>query len=83
MTAPERSYLAYTKEHRPWEFYQRVFFLVLERCRKADRFAKNFRFKNKLLSLDSTLLDLSMSMFDWAKFRWTKGAIKLHLVLDH
>jgi hypothetical protein len=44
---------------------------------------KKFRFKNKLVSLDSTLIDLCLSMYDWAKFRRTKGAVKLHLVLDH
>ena len=44
---------------------------------------KKFRFKNKLMSLDGSVIDLSVSMFDWAKFRRTKGAIKLHLLLDH
>ena len=42
-----------------------------------------FRFKNKLVSLDSTVIDLCLSMYDWAKYRRTKGAVKLHLVLDH
>ena len=49
----------------------------------AQRGGKKFRFKNKLMSLDSSVIDLSMSLFDWAKFRRTKGAIKLHLLLDH
>src|SRR5437899_12751518 len=44
---------------------------------------EKFRFKNKLVSLDGSIIDLSVSMFDWAKFRRTKGAIKLHLLLDH
>jgi hypothetical protein len=35
------------------------------------------------MSLDGSIIDLSVSMFDWAKFRQTKGAIKLHLLLDH
>lgn len=41
------------------------------------------RFKNKLVSLDATVIDLCLSLYDWAKFRRTKGAVKLHLVLDH
>jgi Transposase DDE domain len=41
------------------------------------------RFKNKLLSLDATIIDLCLSMFNWATFRQTKGAVKLHLLLDH
>jgi hypothetical protein len=81
--APKRSSLAYANEHRPWELYQKLFFLLLERCRKHGPFGKRFRFKNKLLSLDSTVIDLCVSVFDWAKFRRTKGAIKLHLLLDH
>ena len=40
-------------------------------------------FKNKLLSLDSSTISLCLSLFPWAKFRRTKGAIKLHLLLDH
>ncbi|CAG0940081.1 hypothetical protein BROC_00894 [Candidatus Brocadiaceae bacterium] len=31
----------------------------------------------------SSTIDLSLSLFDWAKFRRTKGAVKLHLILDH
>jgi hypothetical protein len=81
--APKRSSLAYANEHRPWELYQKLFFVLLERCRKEAPFKKKFRFKNKLVSLDSTVIDLCVSVFDWAKFRRTKGAIKLHLLLDH
>ena len=40
-------------------------------------------FQNKLLSLDASVIDLCVSLFDWAQFRRTKGAVKLHLVLDH
>jgi hypothetical protein len=42
-----------------------------------------FRFKNKLFSLDATLIELCVTLFDWAKYRQKKGAIKLHLLLDH
>jgi len=44
---------------------------------------RKFRFKNKLVGLDSTTIDLCLSMFEWARFRRTKGAIKLHLLLDY
>lgn len=81
--APHRSSLAYANEHRSWELYHKLFFRLLERCHKEAPFKKKFRFKNKLVSLDSTLIDLCVSVFDWAKFRRTKGAIKLHLLLDH
>src|SRR6476469_3574010 len=81
--APHRCSLAYANQHRPWELYQKLFFQLLERCHQETPFRKKFRFKNKLVSLDSTVIDLCVSVFDWAKFRRTKGAIKLHLLLDH
>jgi uncharacterized protein DUF4372 len=83
ISAPNRSSLAYANEHRPWELYQKVFFSLLDRCRTQVPLSKKFRFKNKLVSLDSTVIDLCVSLFDWAKYRRTKGAIKLHLILDH
>jgi IS4 transposase len=49
----------------------------------ATRKKRKFRFKNPLISLDATVIDLCATMFDWAKFRSTKGAVKLHLLLDH
>jgi hypothetical protein len=84
--APKKSTLAYANEHRPWELYQTVFDQTLVKCQdlvSSQGGRKKFRFKNKLVSLDGSIIDLSMSMFDWAKFRRTKGAIKLHLLLDH
>lgn len=84
--APKKSTLAYANERRPWQLYQAVFEQTLGKCRElvaSQGGRKKFRFKNKLMSLDGSIIDLSVSMFDWAKFRQTKGAIKLHLLLDH
>jgi hypothetical protein len=82
---PKRSTLAYANEHRPWELYEQLFYLLLERCRRQTEGLrrKPFRFKNPLLSLDATVIDLCASVFDWAEFTRTKGAVKLHLLLDH
>jgi hypothetical protein len=81
---PKRSTLAYANQHRPWELYQTVFGQLLVRCQQlASEGKRKFRFKNKLLSLDATVIDLCLSLYDWAQFRRTKGAIKLHLLLDH
>ena len=84
--APKKSTLAYANERRPWELYRTVFEQTLAKCQSvvaASGSTKKFRFKNKLVSLDSSTIDLCMSVFDWAKFRRTKGAVKLHLLLDH
>jgi Domain of unknown function (DUF4372) len=84
--APKKSTLAYANEHRPWQLYQAVFEQTLFKCQElvqSQGGRKKLRFRNKLMSLDGSIIDLSVSMFDWAKYRRTKGAIKLHLLLDH
>jgi hypothetical protein len=79
---PKRSTLSYANAHRPWELYERLFYDLLAQCQAISP-KKKFRFKNRLLSLDSTTVELCASMFDWAHWRHTKGAVKLHLLLDH
>jgi hypothetical protein len=81
--APKRSTLSYANEHRPWQLYETVFYQLLDKCRRMDFGKRRFRFKNKLFSLDATVIELCASLFDWARFRQTKGAVKLHLLLDH
>ncbi len=83
ITAPSHSTLPNANEHRPWELYEQVFLHLFERCCVQVTGKKKFWFKNKLTSMDSTTIDLCLGMFDWAKFKQTKGAIKLHLLQDH
>lgn len=80
--APGRSTLSYANQKRPAELFEKVFYQLLA---KVTLFApgKKFRFKSKLYSFDSSVLELCASMFDRAKYRVTKGAAKLHLLLDH
>jgi len=78
----KRTTLAYANAHRPWQLYQDVFERLYARCHAIAPRHK-FRFRSPLLSLDSSTIDLCAAMFDWAKFRRTKGAVKLHLLLDH
>jgi len=82
IVAPSRSTLSYANAHRPWQLFESIFYTLLERCREIAP-KHRFRFKNKLLSLDVTTIDLCATLFDWAKFRRAKGGIKLHLLLDH
>ena len=67
---------------KPSELCEALFGLLLPRCRSASP-GHGFRFKNPLYSLDSTVIDLCLSMFPWAKFRRTKGGLKAHVALDH
>jgi hypothetical protein len=82
--APSKSTLSYANAHRPWQFFQALFYETLQWCHlAAPGKIKKFRFKNRLLSLDSSVISLCLTLFPWAKFRRTKGAVKLHLLLDH
>jgi putative transposase len=77
-----RTSLARVNENQPYTLYEALFHKLLSRCQGlAPR--HGFRFKNKLYSLDASTIDLCLSVFPWAKFRTTKGAVKLHVGLDH
>jgi len=81
-TAPNKSTLSYANKNRSYKLYEELFYKTLKKC-KGFAPDKKFRFKNKLLSLDSSVIDLCLNLFEWAKFRRTKGAVKLHMLLDH
>lgn len=82
--APTRSTLAYANKHRPWQVYQTVFEDLLTSCQALAAIKKRrFRFKHPLRSLDTSVIELCVKVFDWARFQRTKGAVKLHLQLDH
>ena len=77
-----RSTLSRVNEKQPYELYESLFSRLLKRCQSYSP-KHGFRFKNKLYSLDASTIDLCLSMFPWAKFRTTKGAVKLHTAIDH
>jgi transposase len=82
LRAVKRSTLADANAERPAEFFEAIFQEQYARCAAlAPR--KRFHFQNKLYSFDSSVVDLCLSIFPWAKFRRTKGGIKLHTLLDH
>ena len=82
--APTRSTLAYANEHRSWKIYEDVFRQLVSICQTEAKGQKaRFRFRHPVMSLDSTTIPLCLSMFEWAKYVRTKGAVKLHLVLDN
>lgn len=83
---PSKSNLSYANAHRSAALYEDLFFAVNDHFREQRRFGgrkHKFRFKNKLLSLDSTTISLCLSLFPWAEFRRAKGGVKAHVLLDH
>jgi hypothetical protein len=81
-TMLSRSNLSRINESKPYTLYEALFRKLLSRC-QAMAPRHGFRFQNKLYSLDASTIDLCLSMFPWADFRTTKGAIKLHVGVDH
>ncbi|MGH9380587.1 MAG: IS4 family transposase [Thermoanaerobaculia bacterium] len=77
-----RSSLARVNEQQPAALYEAVFGKLLERCQSSAP-GHGLRFKAKLYSLDASLIELTLSLFPWARYQATKGAVKLHLGLDH
>ena len=77
-----RSNLSRINEDKPYSLYEALFGKLLKRCQGMTP-GHNFRFKNPLYSLDASTIDLCLSVFPWADFRTTKGAIKLHVGLNH
>ncbi len=77
-----RSNLSRINENKPSTLYEALFGKLLHRCQGLAP-GHNFRFKNALYSLDASTIDLCLSVFPWADFRTTKGAIKLHVGLNH
>ena len=77
-----RSTLSYLNQHKPAEIYEGLFYDLSQKMYKFARREKRFRFKNPLKALDSSTIDLCLALFPWAKFRTTKGAIKIHNLFD-
>jgi hypothetical protein len=77
-----RSTFADANHQRPASFFEAMFGLMYRRCQPLAPKHK-FKFKNKLFSLDATVVSLCLALFPWASFRRTKGGIKLHTLLDH
>jgi hypothetical protein len=86
LRAPKKSTLSYANEHRPAALFEDLFWSTLKLFREQQGLGPRphkFRFKNKLLSLDSTTISLCLALFPWAKFRRAKGGVKAHVLLDH
>jgi hypothetical protein len=78
--APSKSSISYINAHRGWTFFRDVYFSLFKEFKvKVNR----IRLNRKLFILDSTLIPLCLSLFDWAYYRKKKGAIKIHTVLDY
>jgi IS4 transposase len=81
---PTKSTIAYNNANRPWELFEEAFLMVMNSLKeKMPKQPTIFAFLNPLLSLDSTTISLSLSVFDWARYRTAKGGVKIHTVYNN
>lgn len=78
----KRSTLSDANNTRTYRIFEGLFYHLLQRCKDVTPRHK-FKFKNPLYTLDATVIDLCLSAFPWAKFKATKGALRLHYQFDH
>lgn len=82
--APSKSTISYQNQRRDWELFREYYYKLLETLgQQAYRKRVNFRIKSKIFLLDSTTISLCLSLFDWAKYKTSKGAVKMHTLLDY
>jgi len=81
LPAVKKSTLADANAKRDPVIMEKLFYRLLDRCQQIAP-KHQFRFKNPVRCFDSTTIDLCLALFPWAKFRQTKGAVKLHCQLD-
>lgn len=81
---PSKSNLSYQNKNNNWELFQEYYYKLLEHLGQQVGFKQvKFRIKSKIFLLDSSTVSLCLSLFDWAKYKTKKGAIKMHTLLDY
>lgn len=80
---PRKSTLSYANTHRSPALFELMFHSLVARAQSDLGMRHRFRFRNKLLTLDTSTIVLCAEVFDWAKYMTTKGAVKLHVLLDN
>jgi hypothetical protein len=82
---PTRSNMSDANSRRDWQFFRDVFLELKARFTLAKEITPGhkFEFSDKRYSLDPKIIDISLEIFDWAKYKTRKGAVKLHAMLDN
>lgn len=84
VVAPSKSNLSYHNKHKSWELYRDYYYELAKTLGQQAGFKQvKFKIKSKIFLLDATTISLCLSLYDWAKYRTSKGAIKLHTLLDY
>ncbi|WP_199287778.1 IS4 family transposase [Pseudotamlana carrageenivorans] len=82
--APSKSTISYQNKHRDWTLYRDYYYVLLKSFGQHPHLKRvKFKIKSKIFLLDSTTISLCLSLFDWAKYKTHKGAVKMHTLLDY
>jgi len=82
--APSKSTISYQNKRRDWRLFRDYYYQLLKSLGQQAGFKQvKFRIKSKILLLDSTRITLCLSLFDWARYKTHKGAVKMHTLLDY
>jgi len=83
--APCKSSLSYINKNRSSKVFEELYYALLEKLEPSLQVRRKYArmLKRKVFIMDASIIPLSLSLFDWAKFRTTKGAVKLHAVVDY
>ena len=82
--APSKSSISYQNKNRDWKLFRDYYYKLSNHLGQQAKFKqKKFRIKSKIFLLDSSTISLCLSLFDWAKYKTAKGAVKLHTLLDY
>jgi hypothetical protein len=83
-SAPSKSTVSYQNKHRNWTLFKDYYYKLLHHLGQQAGFRQvKFKIKSKIFLLDSTTISLCLSLFDWARYKTAKGAIKMHTLLDY
>ncbi|MFT5778806.1 MAG: hypothetical protein ACI837_001762 [Crocinitomicaceae bacterium] len=81
--APSKSTISYQNKNRNWEIFPDYYYQLLQSLGQHPTFKQTkFRIKSKIFLLDATTISLCLSLFDWARYKTAKGAVKTHTLLD-
>lgn len=82
--SPSKSTISYQNKNRDWTLFREYYYKLLTQLGQQAGFKQTkFRIKSKIFLLDSSTISLCLNLFDWAKYKTTKGAVKLHTLLDY
>jgi hypothetical protein len=84
LKAPSKSTVSYQNKNRDWELFRAYYYKLFNQLGQHPGMRqRKFKIKSKIFLLDSSTVSLCLSLFDWAKYKTQKGAIKLHTLLDY